>query len=91
MHEHSFHETEPGLRAGELLNAAAHAERRLLRQERKAEKRLAEAREALREAESRLLRARERVEHCRETVAVAEEELQESQRRRASGPAAILN
>ena len=75
-------------RARELLNAAADAERRLLRQERKAEKRLAEARAVLRDAEARLLRAQERVAEYRQAVLAAEAELRESQRRRAIGPQA---
>jgi hypothetical protein len=61
----------------------------LLRQERKAEKRLTAARSELLDAEARLQRVQTRVDECRQAVLAAEAELLQSQRRRASGPATI--
>ena len=79
-------EGEVARRTEELLGAGAAAEMRLLRQERKAEKRLAEAVADLAEDEARLRRAEERLKRSREAVAVAEGALREAQARRATGP-----
>ena len=73
-------------RTVELLAAGTEAEQRLLRQERKAEKRLAEAMITLASDEARLVRAQQRLERSREAVAVAESLLREAQARRAAGP-----
>jgi uncharacterized protein (DUF488 family) len=69
-----------------LLTAGAEAERQLLRTERNAEKRLAEARAMVASDEARLLRAQERLERSHESVAAAEAALCEVQERRAAGP-----
>ena len=61
----------------------------LLRTERKAEKRLAEAKAVLASDEARLLKAQQRLERSREAVAAAEATLREVQERRAAGPRAI--
>jgi hypothetical protein len=87
--EESGNESPIEVRARRLLTASAQAERRLLRQERKAEKRLTVARSELLDAEARLQRAQTRVDECRQAVLAAEGELEQSQRRRASGPATI--
>ena len=72
-----------------LLAAGAEAELRLLRSERKAEKRLAEAVASLASDEARLLRAKQRLERSREAVAAAEATLREAQARRADGPVQV--
>jgi len=69
-----------------LLAAGTEAELELLRAERKAEKRLAEAMAALASNEARLLRAQQRLQRSHELVAAAEESLRQVQERRASGP-----
>lgn len=84
MNEHS-HETNIAARTYELLSAGAEAELRFLKQERKAEKWLASARESLAQDERRLLRAQQRLDRGRETVAAAEESLRDAQARRAAG------
>jgi hypothetical protein len=73
-------------RARELLDGAAAAELRLLKQERKAERRLAEAIAGMAGAEARLRKAQELLQSRREDVAAAEAELRECQARRAVGP-----
>ena len=73
-------------RTAKNLSAGAEAELQLLRTERKAEKRLAEAMASLASDEARLLRAQQRLEHSREAVAAAEASLREVQERRAAGP-----
>jgi hypothetical protein len=73
-------------RTAKILSAGAEAELQLLRTERKAEKRLAEAMASLASDEARLLRAQQRLEHSREAVAAAEASLREVQKRRAAGP-----
>ena len=73
-------------RTAKILSAGAEAELQLLRTERKAEKRLAEAMASLANDEARLLRAQQRLEHSREAVAAAEASLREVQERRAAGP-----
>ena len=70
-----------------MLAAGAEAELHLLRTERKAEKRLAEARATLAGDEARLQRALQRLERSRAAVAAAEATLHEIQERRAAGPA----
>ena len=76
-------------RMAKLLSAGAEAELHLLRSERKAEKRLAEALASLASDEDRLLRAQGRLERSRESVAAAEATLREAQARRAEGPTLI--
>ena len=73
-------------RTAKILSAGAEAELQLLRTERKAEKRLAEAMASLASDEARVLRAQQRLEHSREAVAAAEASLREVQERRAAGP-----
>ena len=73
-------------RTAKILSAGAEAELQLLRTERKAEKRLAEAMASLASDQARLLRAQQRLEHSREAVAAAEASLREVQERRAAGP-----
>jgi hypothetical protein len=73
-------------RMRELLAAGTEAERRLLKTERKAEKRLAKAMATLASDEDRLLRAQQRLERSHESVAAAEAMLREFQERRAAGP-----
>ena len=73
-------------RTVKLLTAGAESELHLLRSERKAEKRLAEAVASLARDEDRLLRAQHRLERSREFVAAAEAALREVQTRRADGP-----
>ena len=73
-------------RTAKILSAGAEAELQLLRTERKAEKRLAEAMASLASDKARLLRAQQRLEHSREAVAAAEASLREVQERRAAGP-----
>lgn len=73
-------------RAADLLKEGAEAELRLLKRERKAERRLAEARATLAEDEKRLERARKRVASSAAAVAKAETRLSEAQAARAAGP-----
>jgi hypothetical protein len=73
--------------ASQALAAAAKAERRLLKRERRAERELAVLRDALRDDEARLARAQHRVERRRSDVAVAEARLRQRQADRAAGPA----
>jgi hypothetical protein len=73
-------------RMEKLLTAGAEAELQLLKTERKAEKRLAEAKAMLASDEARLLRAQQRLERSHESVAAAEAALREVQERRAAGP-----
>lgn len=73
-------------RAAALLALGAEAELRLLKRERKAERRLAAARETLAADEMRLERARQRVASSAAAVADAEARLREAQAARAAGP-----
>jgi hypothetical protein len=82
----STHDADQQGRMVKLLAAGAEAELQLLRSERKAEKRLAEATASLADDEARLLRAQQRLERSRESVAAAEAALREVQARRAEGP-----
>ena len=82
----SAHDPETKNRMANLLTAGAEAELHLLRTERKAEKRLAEAMDTLAGGEARLLRAQQRLERSLESVAAAEAMLREAQERRAAGP-----
>jgi hypothetical protein len=82
----SAHDPDQQRRTVKLLTAGADAELHLLRSERKAEKRLAEALASLASDEARLLRAQQRLERSRESVAAAEVALREVQARRAEGP-----
>lgn len=68
------------------LARSAAAELRLLKNEVKAEKRLADARARLADDERRLQRSLERVEQSRKSVAESEALLRERQRQRAAGP-----
>jgi hypothetical protein len=83
----SSHDPDQQRRTVKLLAAGAEAELHLLRTERKAEKRLAEALASLAGDEARLLRALQRLERSRASVAAAEAALREVQARRAAGPA----
>ena len=76
-------------RKAKLLASGADAELRLLKSERKAEKRLAEAVASRANDEASLLRAQTRLERSREAVAAAEAMLREVQLRRAHGPTRI--
>ena len=82
----SAHDPELQSRTVKVLAAGVEAELQLLRSERKAEKRLAEAMASLASDEARLLRAQQRLERSRATVAAAEATLREVQARRAAGP-----
>jgi hypothetical protein len=73
-------------RAEQLLAAGAAAEQELLRNERKAEKRLADAMASLARDEARLRRAQERLDRSRQSVADAAETLREVQAQRGDGP-----
>ena len=73
-------------RAKKLLATGAEAELQLLRSERKAEKRLAQAKAILASDEARLLRAQQRRDRSHQTVAAAEATLRETQEQRAAGP-----
>jgi hypothetical protein len=70
----------------ELLLAGADAEQRLLREERKAERRLETARAAMEKDAARLRKAQQRLERSRAAVSAAEAELRACQTRRATGP-----
>jgi hypothetical protein len=85
----SAHDPDKQNRTVKLLTAGAEAELDLLRSERKAEKRLAEAMVSLASDEARLLRAQHRLERSRQSVAAAETTLREVQARRADGPTRI--
>jgi hypothetical protein len=82
----SPHDPDNQSRRVKLLSAGAEAELRLLRSERKAEKRLAEAMSSCASDEDRLLRAQQRLERSRDAVAAAEATLRDVQARRADGP-----
>jgi hypothetical protein len=73
-------------RAAKLLAAGSEAELQLLKSERKAEKRLAQAKAMLASDEARLLRAQQRRDRSHQTVAAAEATLREVQEQRAAGP-----
>ena len=83
----SAHDPDLQSRTVKLLAAGVEAELQLLRSERKAEKRLAEAMAALASDEARLLRAQQRLERTRAAVTAAEATLREVQASRAAGPA----
>jgi hypothetical protein len=85
------HDSDVRSRTGKLLAAATEAELRLLRAERKAEKRLAEAMASFAADEARVLRAQQRLERSREAVTAAEATLREAQARRAAGSAPAQN
>ncbi len=72
--------------AEKLLTAGAKSEQELLRSERKAEKRFADAMASLARDEARLRRAQGRLERSRGSVATAAETLRHAQARRADGP-----
>jgi hypothetical protein len=78
-------ELDIAIRTQELLRAGADAEMRLLKQERKAEKRLAAALASVAEDELRLQRAQQRIERSRAAVAEAQANLRDAQERRAAG------
>ena len=73
-------------RSRELLTAGAIAELHLIKDERKAERRLADALATLVSDEARVRKAQQRLERSREAVAAAEASLREFQTRRATGP-----
>jgi hypothetical protein len=73
-------------RAFDLLHTGAQAELRLLKKERKAERRLAAAIATLTADERRLQRAQQRVSASKAAVADAEIRLREAQTQRAAGP-----
>jgi hypothetical protein len=78
-------ELDSAIQTQELLRAGADAELRLLKQERKAEKRLTAALAAVAEDELRLQRAQQRLERSRAAVAEAQANLRDAQERRAAG------
>jgi hypothetical protein len=82
----SHYDPDKQSRSAKLLAAGAAAELDLLKDERKAEKRLAEAMASLANDEARLLRAQHRLERSRESVTAAQVTLREVQARRADGP-----
>ena len=82
----SAHDPGTQRRKLKLLADGAEAELKLLKSERKAEKRLTEAMAALSIDEARLLRAQQRLQRSRAAVAAAEATLREVQARRAAGP-----
>jgi hypothetical protein len=73
-------------RALDLLHTGAEAELRLLKNERKAERRLAAVIATLSKDERRLQRAQLRVSASKAAVAEAEARLREAQTQRAAGP-----
>lgn len=87
--------SETGASAGNNIDTnaqlarSAAAERRLLKQERKAERRLQDAREQLAKDERRLQRAQERFERSARVVTDAEVALRACQARRAAGPPSL--
>lgn len=70
----------------DLLRQTAEAERRLLKRERQAEKRVATIRADVAEAHDRLTQAQERLARRTEALAAAERELHEHRTARAAGP-----
>ncbi len=80
------HEPGDDVRAQELLRASARTELEFLKDERKAERRLADAVAALAKQQHRLQRFQSRVEECQKAVTDAEAALLQSQSRRAAGP-----
>jgi hypothetical protein len=72
--------------AKDLLQVGATAELHLLKQERRAERRLAKARVTLAEDQHQLERAQHRVAQSQRAVADAEDALRQSRLRRAAGP-----
>ena len=70
-----------------LLTTGAKAELELLRRERKAERRLADALDALAGDKARLRKTQQRIARSREAVATAQARLREAQESRAAGPA----
>ena len=81
------HDQDPANRVLELLTTGAKAELELLRRERKAERRLADALDALASDKARLRKTQQRMERSREAVAAAQARLREAQASRAAGPA----
>lgn len=82
----SAHNPDSQTRMVDLLTVGTDAELRLLKDERKAEKRLAEAMASLTSDEARLLRARQRLERSQDAVVAAEAALRDAQLRRVAGP-----
>ena len=80
------HEQVPHLRILELMNDGAQAELQLLKKERKAERRLAEAMDILSSDNARLRKLQQRIERSRDAVAAAEANLRAMQANRAAGP-----
>jgi hypothetical protein len=80
------HDHDQRHRMQELLAAGAMAELRLLKNERKAERRLAAALDTLADDKARLRKVQQRMERSREAVAAAKANLQDVQARRAAGP-----
>jgi len=80
-------ESDVESRTRQLLASGAAAELTFLKQERKAELRLAAARATVADDARRLRKAQERLDQGREAVKDAEAALLECQRRRAVGPA----
>lgn len=78
---------DPQTRTARLLATGAEAEHELLKSERKAEKRLADAAAAVAREEARLRRVQEQLDRSRKVLAAAAEALTEVQARRAAGPA----
>ena len=76
----------PSSEFDELLRQTAEAERRLLKRERQAEKRVAAMRTEVAEAHDRFIQAQERLARRTEALATAERELQEHRAARAAGP-----
>jgi hypothetical protein len=72
--------------AARLLAASGVAERKLLKDERKSEKRLTAAQATVAADEARLARAQRRLDRSRQVAAAAAEELRQAQARRAAGP-----
>ena len=70
-----------------LLTNGARAELKLLKRERKAERRLAEALTTLAEDSARLRQTQERMERSLEAVSAAQAKLRDAQESRAKGPA----
>ena len=85
MNEVSHHQ-DPANQVLELLTTGASAELELLRRERKAERRLADALDTLASDKARLRKAQQRMERSREAVAAARASLREAQASRAAGP-----
>ena len=81
------HDQDQRERMLDLLSAGAAAELRLLRKERKAARRLADAMGTLARDEARLQSIQQRVKRRTDAVAAAEARLREAQANRAAGPA----